>query len=779
MLLSGILQALFYGHLEPILSIIDKDDDTIANIFADNLVALTPDEGRQVAALLGRNPTLTEATIWGIQGSEHSSYKSSRKYLRLLPTTGKHVLMGPGEDAGVVKFHESKTTGETYGIVYAHESHNHPSQVVPFEGAATGVGGICRDIACMGGRVIGALDALRFGDINRPETKRIAAGVVAGVGGYGNPLGVPNLGGDAFFEETFNNNCLVNVVALGVLKWKNLIHSYAPDNAADDGYEFVLVGKPTDRSGFGGASFASANLKESDQEKNKGAVQEPNPFLERHLFASFYDLFERLEQSGDLGRIAFKDLGAGGNLCATVELVAEKGFGAEIDVAKIHVAEAGLPAAVILCAETQERFCFAVPPDLTEMLLEHFNERWDFPNVMTGARASRIGKVTHDGIYIARYQGEDVCHAKATDITEGIVVDRPFAEQKNEQQNFQMPTDFDKQDFFWQLLASENIASLRPFTETYDQTVQGNTLLTRDETEAVVFTPLRDFADLPEIEQNLCAVVSVAGPARIGRISPQLQGKLAVVQAILKTVAVGAEPLSLTDCLNYGNPEDPAQMWQFKTGIEGVAEAAKILDTPFVSGNVSLYNCSEHGSISASAIISCLAKMGENILPRRNTFAAAGNHLVVLGQLGNELAGSEAARLMNNQLGNTGFDLDLQEIRSITELTLVAGNRLLSAAIIAEGGLAATLLKMAARGNIGAQITTTLSLENWFSEKPALLVEIASEDLPVLKTMAKEKQSVLTELGTTGGNILSIADIGDFELERLHEVYFHSLRAKK
>ncbi len=765
--------------MEPILAIDGKDDAFVAKLFAENLVALTPDEGRQIVKLLGRNPTLTEATIWGIQGSEHSSYKSSRKYLKLLPTSGKHILLGPGEDAGVVKFHESKTSGETYGIVYAHESHNHPSQVVPYEGAATGVGGICRDIACMGARVIGALDGLRFGDIALPETKRIASGVVAGVGGYGNPLGVPNLGGDLFFEESFNKNCLVNVVALGVLRWRDLIHSYVPDNAADDGYEFVLVGKPTDRSGFGGASFASANLKEADQEKNKGAVQEPNPFLERHLFAAFYDLFERLKQSGDLDCIALKDLGAGGNLCATVELVAEKGFGAEVDVDAIHVAEADLPAAVILCAETQERFCFAVPPDLTEMLLEHFNERWDFPNVMTGARASRIGKVTKDGVYIARYQGEDVCHAKATDITEGIVVDRPFAEQNMARSPIRIADDLDLEQFFWQLLASENIASARPFTETYDQTVQGNTILTRDEADAAVFTPLRDFAELSDYEQKLCAIVSIAGPARIGRISPAAQGKLAVVQAVLKVAVVGGEPLALTDCLNYGNPEDPSQMWQFKTGIEGIAAAANSLKTPFVSGNVSLYNCSEQGSISASAIISCLGKLGENISPRKNSFARAGDHLVVLGGIGNNLAGSEAARLLGNQLGDTPFEIDLGRIDALVELLLASGDRIAAASLVAEGGLAAALLKMAARSTLGAQITASLSLAEWLCETPVILAEVSATELPVLKTMAKEKGIDCTPIGTTGGDALSIDQIGSFALERLRDVYFNSLRSKK
>lgn len=729
--------------------------------------------------MLGRNPTLTEATIWSIQGSEHSSYKSSKNYLKTLPITGKHVLLGPGEDSGVVKFHESKTTGEIYGIVYAHESHNHPSQVVPFEGAATGVGGICRDIACMGARVIGVLDALRFGDLNRMESKRIAAGVVGGVGGYGNPLGVPNLGGDAFFEETFNSNCLVNVVALGVVKWKNLIHSFVPAHAARDGYEFILVGKPTDRSGFGGASFASANLEEEDKDKNKGAVQEPNPFLERHLFAAFYDLFARLEADGNLQRIGFKDLGAGGILCATVELVAEQGFGADITVENIHVAEKNLPTAVILCSETQERFCFAVPPDLTDFFLKHFNERWDFPNVAAGAQASRIGRVTESGTYLARHFGEAVCNAKALDITRGIIAVRPIKEKQIDPIPVRIPADLDLAEFFEILLASENIASLRPFTETYDQTVQGNTVLTRDETEAVVFAPLKDYPDLPEAEKNLGAAVSVAGPPRIGRISPRRQGELAVIQSVLKVVATGAEPLALTDCLNYGNPEIPEQMWEFKEGIAGIAAAAQALDAPFVSGNVSLYNCSKAGAVSASAIISCLGKMGEHMKPRRNQFERAGNQLLILGDLGSDLAGSEAARLLDNQLGGAIEPIDLQQISSLAELAFTAGNRLLSAAIIAEGGVAAALMKMSARSLIGAEVTATFSFPEWFAEYPALLVEVAPEDVPVLKAMAHEKGVSFRRIGVTGGDSLRIAEVGSLPCSRLADLYYYSLRSKK
>lgn len=761
--------------MEPILDISQKSDEEIQKIFSEYSVTLTPDEGRQIIKLLGRNPTLTEATVWGIQGSEHSSYKSSRNYLKKLPTKGEHVLLGPGEDSGVIKFHTAKN-GKTYGLVVAHESHNHPSQVVPYEGAATGVGGICRDIACMGARVIGALDALRFGSLDKKETKRIFAGVTAGVGGYGNPLGVPNLGGDVRFDESFDENCLVNVVALGVMDFSDLLHSYVPENAARDGYEYILVGKPTDRSGFGGSSFASATLSEDDKEKNKGAVQEPNPFLERHLFAAFDDLFARLKKRGDLNRIALKDLGAGGVLCATVELVAEQGFGAEVDVEAIHTAEEDLPAAVILCAETQERFCFAVPPDLSDFVLDHFNNRWDFPNVSAGARASKIGKVTDSGLYTATYKSEKVCDAKALHITEGIVVDRPVQKPSAPAEDESLPDNLNTEQIALNILSSENVCSERPYSETYDQTVQGNTLLTRDEADGAVFTPLRDFEDLEEDEQKLCSVVTVAGPARVGRICPKSQGELAVSQAVLKLAAVGAEPLGLTDCLNYGNPEIPEQMWQFARGIDGVGEAATKLNTPFVSGNVSLYNSSHTASVSPSAIIGAFGKMSPKITPRKNAFQKEGNALYLLGKRSDQLGGSEALRILGNRMGSNPPAVDFDEISKIIRLLLDPEIILESASVITEGGLLSSLLKMSACSQIGIKVSVDYSLPQWFSENPGVVVEVTPEQE---EQLLKKSDIDCQKLGTTSRGTIEISGIGNFDIAFASDRYWNSFRKKR
>ncbi|MCK5019800.1 MAG: hypothetical protein KAS32_22265, partial [Candidatus Peribacteraceae bacterium] len=380
------------------LPIISSSDDEIKNLLTAHSISLTVEEIKKIADMLGRDPTITEAVIWGIQGSEHCSYKSSKRLLSQFPTTGKHIILGPVEDSGIVAITD-EPKGKRWGFVITHESHNHPSQIVPYEGAATGVGGTVRDVVCMGARVIGCMDMLRLGDLKTDESKVIAKEVVRGIAGYGNPLGVPNLGGDTVFDSTYNSNCLVNAIALGIVREDEIIHSYVPDEAAKEGYDIILVGKPTDKSGFGGASFASASMEEDKKEKNSGAVQEPNPFLERHLLASCYSLFDWLAKEGKLNKVSCKDLGAGGVVCASVEQVSDKGFGADINLDNVHIALYNLKTEVIACAETQERLCFTCHPTLTKHIIKHFNEDWDLPSVAENARASVIGKVTDTGIY--------------------------------------------------------------------------------------------------------------------------------------------------------------------------------------------------------------------------------------------------------------------------------------------------------------------------------------------------------------------------------------------
>jgi len=393
--------------------------------------------------MLGRAPSLAELILFSIQGSEHCSYKSSRTHLKQFTTDGPDVVLGAKEDAGVVAV-ATDNDGHRWCVVMSHESHNHPSQIVPYEGAATGVGGNVRDVMCMGAEVIACTDSFRFGDINSNKTKWIHDGVVAGIAGYGNPLGIPNIGGDLYYHDGYNENCLVTLVTLGIVREDQIIHSYAPKNA--DGYDLILIGKPTDNSGFGGASFASVELEEAKKDQNKGAVQEPNAFLERHLLKSTYALFDILKEKGLIDNIGFKDLGAGGVACASIELAETSGYGAEVWMDKVHIGMDNLHPSVYLCSETQERFMWVSPPEITSLILEHYNKVFDLPGVSEGAQASVIGKIRENGQYIVHNGDDEIVNAPAPEITEGFLYNRPYeARMKNcTEPNILEPTDYNK-----------------------------------------------------------------------------------------------------------------------------------------------------------------------------------------------------------------------------------------------------------------------------------------------------------------------------------------------
>ncbi len=737
------------------LNFTDISSAELEKLCEKHKLSLTLEESQKIVKMLGRNPTITEATIWSIQGSEHSSYKSSRQYLAKLPTDATPVILGPCEDSGIVEMCE--INGEKYGIVYSHESHNSPSQLVPFEGAATGVGGICRDIACMGARVIGVLDQLRFGNPKDKKNQIIARGVVEGIAGYGNPLGVPNMGGDIAFDESFDGYTLVNVVALGLVKEKNILHSFAPKNAAKDGYNLIVVGKGSDKSGFGGASFSSQEVNEDEKDKNLGAVQEPNPFLERHLLASFQDLFKILEEKGELNTIGFKDMGAGGILCATLEIAegAEGcGFGAEVHVENIHVAEEGLPPHVILCSETQERFCFAVPPEMTDFILDHFNKKWDLPKVSPGAKASNVGVINDSGRYTVKSNGEEICNAKVADITEGLRVDRPFVLPQEITQSDEIPELENLSAFLYEFLSRPNLAERTCITEQYDQTVQGATVLQRNYSDAVVAAPLRDFDELSDKDKKNGFAVSIGGSAHLGGVSPYEQGANAVCTAIQRVAATGAYPRSLTDCLNYGNPEKEKDMGIFVSGITGVAESAKNIHlyehqnepTPFISGNVSLY---KRGN--ASAIVSCVGSITnvENAvgnIPKEKEIA------MLIGSRPKEIGGTEFAKAINDEkkLKFAPAKINFKNAeKNIFSILQAHDKKLISScSVIAEGGLMNTFLQKCIRGRVGFSGNfSKFSIAELFSEGDGFLVSITPKNQQKFLELMKTLEVPVTVLG--------------------------------
>ncbi len=755
--------------------------------------------------MLGRDPTITEAVIWGIQGSEHCSYKSSKRLLSQFPTTGKHIILGPVEDSGIVAITD-EPKGKRWGFVITHESHNHPSQIVPYEGAATGVGGTVRDVVCMGARVIGCMDMLRLGDLKTDESKVIAKEVVRGIAGYGNPLGVPNLGGDTVFDSTYNSNCLVNAIALGIVREDEIIHSYVPDEAAKEGYDIILVGKPTDKSGFGGASFASASMEEDKKEKNSGAVQEPNPFLERHLLASCYSLFDWLAKEGKLNKVSCKDLGAGGVVCASVEQVSDKGFGADINLDNVHIALYNLKTEVIACAETQERLCFTCHPTLTKHIIKHFNEDWDLPSVAENARASVIGKVTDTGIYRVSHKEEIVCEASAKDLTCGLTVNRPMkpkeikVSEPNITENSETDIEIDGSkfsitDLFKEMIASPNVASKEPIFKHYDKNVIGNTIIEAGEADACVIAPLQDLQSYVhegehpgwEIsDEDAWRGVSVAadGNNRYGKISPYWQGVNATVEAMRNTAAVGAIPRALTDCLNYGNPERAEQLWELAEGTRGIAETASEIKfngeiAAIISGNVSLYNGKPDGSsIDPTAIVSCVGIITDARKAITMQLKEVDSYIYLVGERKDECGGSclynileklcgvKSDKYIGKNIPQPNFKEVGQEIEFVTKA--IDNNLVLSSHDISNGGLMLALFETMLsqrkqNNNIGVEIDISKlqnSLPAWknlFSETGGFILEVSKNNQQLVEDLANKLNLRITCIGKTTENpILSI-----------------------
>ncbi len=557
----------------------------ISTTLRENNIVLSLNEALTIQRqMLKRPPTLTECLLWSIQCSEHCSYKSTRQHLKLLPTTGAEVILGPCEDAGIVSIARD-SSNKRYGIVVSHESHNHPSQIVPFEGAATGVGGNVRDVCCMGAEVIAVADSLRFGAINLSKTKWLHKNVVSGIASYANALGVPNLGGDLYYDHDYNDNCLVTVVTLGIIREDHIVHSYAPPNAVD--YDLILVGKGTDNSGFAGASFASVELEEEKKAQNRGAVQEPNAFLGRHLLKANYTLFKILREKNLLNKVGFKDLGAGGVACASIELAEGGGYGAQIEVDTIPTTIDSLHPAVILCSETQERYMWVADPTITPLILQHYNKTFALPQITEKAQATVIGKITADKNYIVRYQGSEVIHALVHDITKGFLYDRPHTRKKSQ---LIEPTAIistrNLNQTLLACLAHENVASRKPVFENYDKQVQGRTILEAGEADAGVLQPFNS-EEFPLEIRNIGLALGSAQNPRYCKIDAYWGAIDAVVEAVRNVTAVGARPLAITDCLCFGNLEKPQQMAEFIDAIKGIADACTALHLPVISGNVS------------------------------------------------------------------------------------------------------------------------------------------------------------------------------------------------
>ena len=736
----------------------------IQRLIDENQLSITVAEALKIQEMVGRAPTLSECILWGIQGSEHCSYKSSRVHLKTLMTDGHNVILGAKEDAGVVEIARDRA-GDAYGVVISHESHNHPSQVVPFEGAATGIGGNVRDVCCMGATVIANADSLRFGDIQQHKTHWVYEGVVAGIASYSNALGVPNIAGDVQFDAGYNENCLVTAVTLGVVKADHITHSYAPENA--DGYDLILVGKPTDNSGFGGASFASVDLEAEADEQNRGAVQEPNAFLGRMMLKSNYALFEKLAARNQVHRVGFKDLGAGGIACASVELAEAAGYGAEVCLDDVRVSMEHLNPAVLLCSETQERYMWVCPPELTAEVLAHYNEEYALPTVSQGARATVVGQIKQGGRYRVTYQGEVLIDAMAKDITQGIVYDRPVKSVARQLAAPTLPA-ADVLSTWRRVLAHENIASRACVYETYDKQVQGRTVLERGRADAGVLAPFNG-PEWPSEIQQVGVALAVAANPRYGKIDPYWATINAVVQAVAQVVATGATPEAITDCLCFGNPEKPEQMADFVAAIDGMKTACQALTLfdhpdaalPIVAGNVSLYNESKSGAIPASPMISCLGRLADVEQAIGTDFQRADSQIILLGMPQAECGGSVYYQC-HDALGAALPKPDLAKVRAslVWLQQQIQAGQILAAKSVALGGVLTAISLMSIAKGFGCSVTLATELteiEALFSESFGFVLEVSAEDYAAVSSALESTGLPWQNLGhTTTDGVLSV-----------------------
>jgi phosphoribosylformylglycinamidine synthase len=656
-------------------------------------MALSKQDLETIKALLNREASIVEHHVFDTMWSEHCSYKSSKRVLKLLPTKAKSVALGIGEDAGIVRFtaHE----GKQYCIVMSHESHNHPSQILPIEGAATGVGGCVRDVYCMGADVIGVLNSLHFGisDDSQSLVDEIAENVVLGIADYGNALGVPVLGGETLYHKSYNDNCLVNVAALGLITEDQIIHSYVPKQAKTEPYDIILIGKSTDATGFGGASFSSATLDNDDDVSNIGAVQVHDPFMKRVIVEGIKKCLSVVAEQNVI--IGFKDLGAGGISCAGSEIAVGGGFGVRLDLDKVNVAFNNLPAEVIACSETQERFCMAVPRYFSQTVCDIFNKEYQLPLLYPQAGAVVIGEVTQEQTFIMTHKGAVVCDLPVQCITTEVRAHRESKEKikVTPGSSISLKDGIDLKFVLEKVISQKMGASKRHIYRHFDNAVRGATVVYPGEADAVVIKPLKG---------SPVGLVVTMDSNLYGEADPYVAGAGAVAESIRNVVALGAKPLALTDCLNYGNPEKPSVFYDFEQGVLGIKDAAEQLSmdegdpVPIISGNVSFYNESKHGNaVTPSPVICCIGRVDDVSTVKTAQCFEVGLELFLIGKRYPEFAGTAVQPYIKEidlLAPQVRFEDELLQNKAI--LSLYEKKLVHSCHDISVGGLWQTLLEM-------------------------------------------------------------------------------------
>ncbi|WP_284177376.1 phosphoribosylformylglycinamidine synthase subunit PurL [Rhabdaerophilum sp. SD176] len=635
---------------------------------------LKPDEYERFVDLIGRTPTLTELGIVSAMWNEHCSYKSSRIHLRGLPTKGKRVVYGPGENAGVVDI------GDGMVVAFKMESHNHPSYIEPYQGAATGVGGILRDVFTMGARPVAALNALRFGDPDHPRTKHLVSGVVAGIGGYGNSFGVPTVGGQVGFHPRYNGNCLVNAMAVGIAKREMIFTS----KATGVGMPIVYLGSKTGRDGIHGATMASAEFDDKSEEK-RPTVQVGDPFAEKLLLEACLEIM----QKGCV--IAIQDMGAAGLTCSAVEMGAKGDLGIELDLDKVPCREAGMTAYEMMLSESQERMLMVLHPHKEAEARAIFT-KW-------GLDFAVIGKTTDTLRFVIKHGGEVKADLPIKELgDEAPMYDRPWVEtpKRFNIRRADIEAPCSTGEALLKLLASPDFCSKRWVWEQYDHLILGNSVQQPGGDAAIIRVE-----DGPKGLAVTCDVTP-----RYVEADPFEGGKQAVAECWRNLCAVGAEPIALTDNLNFGNPERPEIMGQFVMAVRGIGEAARVLEFPVVSGNVSLYNETNGQGILPTPTIGGVGLLADVTKHATLAFKAAGNAIVLIGETKGWLGASAyLATICGREEGAPPpVDLDAEFRHGTLVRTMIEQGLVNAVHDLSDGGLAVALAEMAMAGNIGADI---------------------------------------------------------------------------
>lgn len=705
---------------------------------------LTKEEYDKIVDLLKRKPTDTELGIFGVMWSEHCSYKNSKLVLKDLPTEGECVLQGPGENAGIVDI------GDNQAISFKIESHNHPSAVEPFQGAATGIGGIIRDIFTMGARPIANLNSLRFGNLNNKRVQYLFKGVVAGISSYGNSIGIPTVGGEIYFDDVYEGNPLVNVMSVGLLDHADI----ATATARGAGNPVMVVGAATGRDGIKGASFASDELTEESDE-DRPAVQVGDPFLEKLLLEASLELIK----SGAL--IGIQDMGAAGLTSSSAEMASRGDSGIEIDIAKVPVREEDMTSYEIMLSESQERM-LVVPKKGKENVVKDIFEKW-------GLHAEVIGKVTDDGMLRILNDGNKVAEISAslladeapeytreTKKPEYLRTIKAVNREKIKSDNF-------SEDLL-KLLSSPTIASKKWVYEQYDHMVMTNT----------VVGPGSDAAILRIEGKNKAIALTTDCNGKYCYLNPYRGGAIAVCEAARNIVCSGGRPLAITDGLNFGNPMDPEIYWQFKNSVQGIIEACQKLKTPVIGGNVSFYNESPKGAIDPTPIIGMVGLLDSISEQVTMDFKKEGDLIYLVGKNIDELGASQYLKLKIDKVDGIvpQLDLDLEKRVQKTVRSAVKEDVIKSAHDCSEGGLAVTLAESCFENGLGINVDIDEPISDealLFGESQSrIVVSIAPDDLHKFEEITVSNSVPYMKIGTVQGgeykfNELINLDVGEMK----------------